>query len=150
MKTGTGLLLGIVGATVIGGYSYRSGVDKLQFSVAGIIPGAQQIGIKINVFNPSGLWRYPVPQLVVNVISDEGIYLGTLYNNQLQWIRANGYSTLTAWVIPEYASLINLLAALVIPGASGSNKFHLHGAIIVAGYQIAFSQDVELSAALSS
>lgn len=148
MKKSTALILGVVGATVVGTYSYKSGVDKLQYSIAGIIGNAQKIGIKVNVFNPSAVWRYPVPQLVINVLSEQGNYLGTLYNNQLQWIAANGTSTLIAWVVPDYVSLINLLSSFLIPGSTGVNRFQLHGAIMVAGYQIPFTQEVELSAAL--
>lgn len=118
MKTGTVLLLGATGALIVGGIAYKRGIDKLRFDLDGFqfAPGGSGLLIRLRVTNPNRFWGYPVPRMKVNAYDSAGNFIGTIINNQLQYIPANAHSYIYGIVSPDFASLIGVIYAAITSG----------------------------------
>lgn len=99
-----------IGGILLAGYNYRRGIDGLQYGLQGISIQGTQIGLVLNVFNPTR-WSYPVPALYLNVFDAQGQYLGALRNDAMQWV-GPGYSLIYATLLPNYGTLASLLVSL--------------------------------------
>lgn len=137
MKTFTKILLaGGVIAAGAAAVAYYRGIENLWFKFDLIkITGINEIGIGIQVYNPS-CFTYPVPRMWLNITNAQGEYIGTVLNTDLQVIGPKGATGLAAWVIPQYATLGNMLSSLIgIPG-QGLQGWKLKGVILIKNIQV--------------
>jgi hypothetical protein len=146
MKTTTKQLL-FAGAAAAGAgfYFYRDGINKLQFSLDGYVPGPDgTIQMRIRVTNPSLFFGYPVPRMLVNAFNSEGSFAGSIINHQMQWIPANAVSYIYGIVRPDYANLATVIAN-VINGGALPTGLTFNGEIIVGRIRIPFETEAKLS-----
>lgn len=140
MKTSTKIFLGLAGIAALGAYTYRQGLDNLQYGIGNVIISGERIGLQIVVFNPSRLYAYPVPEMFLNIFDSSSNYIGSVKSDSLQVIQANGYSILQTWILPDYNSLINLFSTLVT--SQNLTGFIIHGALKIAGQQIEVNTEI--------
>lgn len=133
-KSTVAIILGAAATVALTGYSYYNNVYNLRFALADIrISKSGDVGIMIAVHNPALFFGYPVPELYLRVYDKAGKFLGTLSNEQMQWIAAGGTSFIYAWVEPNYVQLISLVNDLLFkPG----DAFTLDGIIKVRNTEI--------------
>jgi len=146
MKTGHKLLLAGAAAAGVGAYFYRQGINHLQFSVDGYVPGPDTgILMRIKVVNPSAVFGYPVPEMFVVVYDSNDNIVGTILNKQLQWIAANRVSYIYGTVQPNYQNLVNIITGLITSGGTLPTGLTFDGTIRVGRIQIPFTTDANLA-----
>ncbi|HNR21295.1 MAG TPA: hypothetical protein PKL45_15025, partial [Bacteroidia bacterium] len=114
------------------GISYASGVRSLQFGLHGVQTQGG-ISVLIGVYNPTR-WTYPVPSMFFNVFDANGVYLGSLRSDVLQWIEARGTSVLQAELLPNYLQLGAALQSLALN--SGYSALDMNGVLHIANRAI--------------
>jgi hypothetical protein len=145
MTTGKKLLIGAGVAAGAGFLFYRLGINDLQFSIDGYVPGPNgSIQMRIKVTNPSRLFGYPVPQMLVNAFDSSGSFVGTIINQQLQWIAAGTTSYIYGTVQPNYQNLVSIIMS-VIQGGGLPTGLTFHGMIRVGRIEIPFQTDANMS-----
>lgn len=129
MKTSTKIILGAAGAGLIGFFAYKNGVKNLHISLNGIEAGeGNKIRVRLKVVNENRFFGYPVPRLLVNAFGSDGTFVGTILNNEPQYIPANGVSYVYGEVSPNYGNLISLIMNM-ISGATWPSELTFHGII---------------------
>jgi hypothetical protein len=146
MKTGTKQLLFAGAAAVgVGAYFYRDGINHLQFGIDGYTTAPDgTMQMRIRVVNPSKVFGYPVPKMIVNAFDNSGSFAGTVINHQLQYIPANGVSYIYGTVMPNYQNLAQIIAN-VITGGSLPTGLNFHGEIIVGRIKIPFETNAGIT-----
>lgn len=144
MTTGTKVFLGVATVGVITGIAYKNGVDKLQFAIDGFefLPNGSLV-VRILVINPNRFFGYPVPRMIVNAFDDDNNFIGTIINNQLQYIPAYAQSYIYGFVSPDYGSLLSLLTGIIINEGMPSG-LSFAGEIEVGPVNIPFDTNVPI------
>jgi len=144
MNTTTKILLGAAAATGAGIYLYRKGIDALQFSIDGYqADNAGHILMRLQVVNPNKFFGYPVPRMLVNVFDGSGSFVGTVQNDQLQYIPANTTSYIYGIVKPNYGNFLSIIANLlqdanVLNNGTAFSGLNFHGIVQVGKFEIPF------------
>lgn len=144
MNTATKILLGATATAAVTAYAYRRGIDALQFSVDGYqADNSGHILMRLRVVNPNKFFGYPVPRMLVNVFDGSGSFVGTVQNEQLQYIPANTASFVYGIVKPNYGNFLSIVANLLQDAAllNSGQAFaglNFHGIVQVGKFEIPF------------
>lgn len=145
MSTTSKILLGGAVLLGIGAYAYRRGIDNLQFSIAGYQPGSNgQLLMKIQVTNPNQFFGYPVPRMLVNAFDSSGSFIGTVINDQLQYIPARSVSYIFGVVSPNYANFFSIISNLISSGSLPTG-INFHGIVQVGKFEIPFETSTAIA-----
>ena len=113
MTSTTKILLIGGGAALVGGILYRQGINNLQFSIDNYLPGPDgTLQVRLRVFNPNRFFGYPVPRVFVVAYDSHQNMIGTIVNNQMQWINANGTSFIYGTVTPQWQNLVSIISCV--------------------------------------
>jgi len=141
MKTGTKLLLAGGAVTALAGMAYYNNAKALQFSVAGLSVDAQlRLKVRIQVFNLSRLFSYPVPALQAALFDSNETLLGWLSNPVWQIIRP-GTSFIDGIFIPEQNSFFSTLTGYALQQSLPAH-INIQGEIMAWGHRVPFSTTV--------
>jgi len=141
MKTSSKILLGAAGAGLIGFFAYKNGIRNLHITLNGIESAeGGRIRVRLKVDNQNRFFPYPVPRLLVNAFGSDGGFIGTILNNQPQFIPANGVSYIYGEIAPNYTTLVTLIMNL-ISGFNAPSELTFHGVIFgPLGIEIPFEK----------
>lgn len=121
----------------VGAYAYRRGIDDVVFGLDGfeIAPDGNLV-VRLRVMNPT-VFTYPVPRLIVNAFDDTGSFIGTIINNQFQFIPGQAISFVRGIVAPSWNNLASLISSIII-NQSLPEGLVFHGEIQVGPVNIPF------------
>ncbi len=121
--------------------AYYNNAKALQFSVAGLSVDAQlRLKVRIQVFNPSRLFSYPVPALQAALFDSNETLLGWLSNPVWQIIRP-GISFIDGIFIPEQNSFFSTLTGYALQQSLPAH-INIQGEIMAWGHRVPFSTTV--------
>lgn len=147
MKRGTAIVVGvtsvIAGVSFLG-WKYYQGIYRLQYGFRNFGFQEQQVWVELVVNNPTR-YSYPVPMLFFNVYDISGNYYGVVYSNVLQWVRP-GVNSVRAYLVPNVATVVASLAALLVPGAE--INLMLDGTITVGSRSLPLQIPIQQTIAL--
>ena len=141
MKTSTKILLGAGAALAAGGWAYYNNAKQLQWSVAGLSMDAQlRVHIRLQVLNPSRVFKYPVPALQAALFDSNDNLLGWISSPVWQMIQP-GISIIDGIFTPEQNSFWGILTQYAVAQTLPPN-ITVQGVIMAMGHEVPFSTTV--------
>lgn len=138
MKTSTKILLGAGAALAATGYAYYNNAKQLQWSVAGLSMDAQlRVHIRLQVLNPSRVFKYPVPALQAALFDSNDNLLGWISSPVWQIIQP-GISIIDGIFTPEPNSFFGTLTSYAVNQTLPPN-ITVQGVIMAMGHEVPFS-----------
>jgi len=138
MKTSTKILLGAGAALAAGGWAYYNNAKQLQWSVAGLSMDAQlRVHIRLQVANPSRVFKYPVPALQAALFDSNDNLLGWISSPVWQMIQP-GISIIDGIFTPEQNSFWSTITQYAVAQTLPPN-ITVQGVIMAMGHEVPFS-----------
>lgn len=147
MNTATKIFFWSAGLLGAGAFFYYRAANEVQFSIDGVQLDATgtKAQLRIKATNPSKIFGFPVPQMVVNIFDNANTFIGTVTNNQLQWIPSNATSFIYGDIEPQLQGLIGLVTSVINTGSLPTGVI-FQGIIKVGSIDIHFGSTAGIGA----
>lgn len=141
MKTSSKILLWAGAALAATGYAYYNNAKQLQWSVAGLSMDAQlRVHIRLQVANPSRVFKYPVPALQAALFDSSDNLLGWISSPVWQMIQP-GISIIDGIFTPEQNNFWSTITQYAVAQTLPPN-ITVQGVIMAMGHEVPFSTTV--------